>query len=653
MGLKQCIAGCLITWGSITLNAQTISVGQPLSLIINDIYESLQENDVVIDFESMEEDLLELAEQPVNLNNASAADLQRLYFLNDTQIDNILRYVYQHPMQSLYELRLIDGLRPYEIRNLLPFVSVAPVNRQEPFYWKEMWHYARHELNLRTDARNMEGYVGDPFYGSIKYKFNYRQKVQFGLTMERDPNEPWWGKKTYGFDFYSGFLQLKDIGHFQTVVAGDYRVRFGMGLVVNNVGFINSKSAYVLNAGNSTEGLTKYSSTNEAAFMRGIGATVRVGIVDLTAFYSARKIDGNLTDGVFPSIIQTGYHRSRYEQENKRTVWQQIIGINTTLRYKQLKIGLTATEYLLSDTLRPTPNYYNTHYFQGTRQFTAGINYQWNYRKFRLFGEVALSQNRHWGWANLTGVQFMPIDDVGLVAIYRYYSPYFDNLLANAFGESGRNNDENGLYIGTEIKRLRHWRFACYADAFAFRYPKYGIHTPGAGYDVLVQADFYPQDNINMQWKMRAKEKDDKGKYSLRYLLYCNTDGWSFRTLIEGNIAQTNHNKPTWGCTFAEDISYRFSQVPITLQARLQAFHIAHYDNRIYTYENDVLYAFSIPAVYGVGGRYYLNFRYQITKQVAVYLKASQTVYANDWVRQQELLFARKTDLHLLLRLRF
>lgn len=637
---------------SIMPKAQTISQEQSVSLIINDIYESLLENDIAVDFESLEADLLSLTDYPINLNSATAADLQRLYFLSNEQIDHILQYIYLHPMHSIYELRLIPGLKPYELRNLLPFVVVQPVKQQTPFYWKEMWHYAKHEVNLRTDARNIEGYTGDPFYGSIKYKFNYDNKIQFGLTMERDPAEPWWGRKTYGFDFYSGYLQLNNIGHFSTIVAGDYRVRFGMGLVVNTSSFINSKVSY-LNIGNRPEGLAKYSSTNEADFMRGIGATLRAGIVDLTAFYSAKKVDGKVDNGAFPAIIRTGLHRTGYEQTCKRAVWQQVIGLNATVRYKQLQIGITATENLLGDTLRPMPNYYNTNYFQGTRQFSAGLNYQWAFWRFRLFGEAALSQNTRWGFANLIGLQFTPIDDIGLVLLHRYYSPYFDNLLAHAFGETSRNNDENGIYLGTEIKCLHNWRFACYADAFSFRFPKYNIPMPSVGYDILMQAEYYPADQVSMQWKLRFKQKAGTDKYSLRYLLFYTAGNWNFRTLLEGNIAQATNQKPTFGCILAQDVSYRFHSVPATLQARLQAFHIAHYNNRIYAYENDVLYAFNIPVVYGIGCRYYLNFRYQVAKPLTVYLKAAQTVYAGDWAHGQGLAHNRKTDIHLLLRFRF
>ena len=85
--------------------------------IIQDIYTQLTELSAV-DQEELQEDLLRLAEQPINLNAATQADLQQLPFLSPRQIDDILLYIYRHPMDSLYELRLIPSLSEYDIRNL-------------------------------------------------------------------------------------------------------------------------------------------------------------------------------------------------------------------------------------------------------------------------------------------------------------------------------------------------------------------------------------------------------------------------------------------------------------------------------------------------------------------------------------------------------
>lgn len=651
MALRVCISVLCCILMNFWLLAQSPLTECDLSLIINDIYETALEEDKEIDFETVESELVSLAANPINLNCATESDLQRLFFLTSRQIDAILLYVYKHPMESLYELQLVDGLKRYDIRDLLPFVTVAPIESEKEFHWREMWHYAGHEVNIRTDARNIEGSSADPFYVALKYGFQYKQKVQFGIAMERDPAEPWWGRKTYGFDFYSGFLQIDDVGkHIQRIVLGDYRAGFGQGLVMESPLRIGGKS--VLTVGKTQEGLRKYHSTGESSFLRGAGITFKGKHVNSTVFYSARRVDGVVVDGVFPAIRTDGYHRSDNELKSKQTVWQQLAGVNLTLHHKNIRIGITATEMLLSDTLRANPNYYNAHLFQGKRQFVTGLNYRWVGKRCEIFGEIAVCENVQWGWANLTGIRAYPCDDVSLVALYRYYSPTYDVLYANGFGESSRNNDESGCYIGTEIKRVQNWRFTCYADAFAFRFPKYGIRIPSNGYDLQAEATWYTRDDMQMQWRVRAKQKGNTDKYTIRYILSNTFGNWTMGTRIEGNIAQDDTTYPSFGLLLQEDIAYQFSKLPIVLQTRLQVFHAKDYNNRFYVYEYDVPYAFSVPSVYGVGGRCYLNLRYHITPHLSLYLKTSHTVYSSDWVEAKNLRNARRTDIHLQMRLR-
>lgn len=635
------------------LEAQNINLSLSLENIIQDIYETALENDRSVDFESLEQDLYALAEAPVNINAATQEDLQRLPFLSDEQIDAILLYVYQHPLHSLYELQLIPCLKSYDIRDMLPFVCVAPVETEEPVYWKEDFRYAKHQLTLRADMRNIERTAYDPYYVSLKYLFGAKH-LQLGCSMERDPGEPWWGRKTYGFDFYGGFVQLTDIGsHLDKWIVGDYRASFGQGLVVSSPTYLGGKQVSAV--GRKREGISRHHSMQEYNFFRGTAATLRWGDVEMTAFYSGRRVDANRQeDGTFPSILTTGYHRTAAEIRSKQSVWQHTIATHVSYQYNQLKVGMTLRETLFDATLVPAPMYYNANYFQGKRQFAAGIDYRWSYRRFSVFGELAAAQNRHWGVANITGVRIVPVSDLTLVALYRFYSPTYDVFNANSFGETSRNNDETGVYVGTEVSMVPKWRFSAYADVFSFRFPKYGIKTPSTGYDAMVQADFIPSEELQMQWRFRVKQKAERERYGMRYYVCWQTGGWRFKTHLEGNLSKkTSGRKLVYGVMLAEDCSYQLQRVPILLQLRLQAFYAPDYQNRFFAYENDVLYAFSIPSVYGTGARYYLNVRYKINEHWAVYCKASQTVYSKQWASTQQLPRNRVTDVHVLVRMTY
>ena len=627
--------------------------------IILDIYNAVTEFGEV-DYEQLQTDLYTLHESPIDLNNTSDEELTQLYFLSPQQIDAILAYAYRHPFESLYELRLIPELADYEIRDLLPFVYInrAALNSEtintDALYAKEIFAKAHHELLTRIDARNIEAYEGtDPIYTQFRYRFDFRRRVTFGVQLRRPAGG-------FARDLqYGAYLQLNDITpHLHTLVAGNFQASFGQGLVLAPV-FHSGKSMYVTSVGQQREGLRYYSSVDGEG-LHGAGATLRwewnkTTRLDVSALYSMRHANDS--------------------------TWHHLLGANLTLRHKKLQVELTAIENLWSDSIHPYTNAkYNRHYFRGRNQAVIGASFRYNHGWFDMFGEVATAQNyqitndqspitkSHWGFGTIIGSRFYPTNGISLLALYRYYSPYFDNALGYAFSETSRLGDENGGYLGFDITRLRNWRFIGYGDIFYFSGYKYGLGdaTRTLGYDAMAEIQYswskHPSfqggDGGRLSLRLRARQKGD-ATYSTRAQFDWAQGSWSLRTTAEANIIpsklSTLNSQLTYGFTIFQDISY---SLPLRegrglgLRLRLQGFDAREWANRIYTYEHDVLYAYSIPAVYGLGGRAYLCLRWQIIPQLALYFRASETVYARKWAAAHSRPLTR-TDLHLLLRATF
>ncbi len=501
--------------------------------IISDIYEYLTET-AEVDYEELQEELMEAAAHPINLNTATAVDLERLRFLSDQQVDAILLYVYEHPMQDVAELQLIPCLEDYTIRDLRAFVYVAPPQIDNTLDIKEIFRYARHELTLRLDTRNLENYTGDPVFVQTRYRFRYKNRVQFGLMLHR----PTGGKASDMH--YGGFLQLNDIACFRTIVAGDFQASFGQGLVLANA-FHTGRTSYIMTVGNSEDGLRKYGGS-EGSGLRGVGATAVFGKgklkTEVSALYSLQ----------LPSD----------------TLRHHVLGANLTMRYKRFKWGLTAVENLYSDTLRPYRNMaYNAHYFRGMRQAVMGVNARYNYGVFDLFGEVATAQNTHWGVGTIVGSRITPTQGIGLVLLYRYYSPWFDNTLGYAYSETSRINDEHGGYMGLEITRLQHWRWSLSGDVFRFSGVKYGIpYSPSWGYDAIVETVYTPNDQWQMALRLRAREKAKLDTYTARYRFDWTNSHWRLRTQAEANLVADSVQSLSWGVSVYQDIRYSFARVP-------------------------------------------------------------------------------------------
>ncbi|MDQ9768741.1 hypothetical protein RFZ33_16880, partial [Acinetobacter baumannii] len=75
-----------------------------------------------------------------------------------------------------------------------------------------------------------KAYLGNSIYHSVRYRFRFKDKFFAGLTAEKDGGEPFFaGPNRKGYDFYSAYLLLKDIGRFQSLALGNYQVHFGYG----------------------------------------------------------------------------------------------------------------------------------------------------------------------------------------------------------------------------------------------------------------------------------------------------------------------------------------------------------------------------------------------------------------------------------------
>ena len=642
--LRIIYIACSLLFSAISMygmNPENIITGHNLDDIILDIYRTATEMGEV-DYEQLQTELYSLHESPINLNATTEEELSQLPFLSPQQIDELLAYADKHPFASLYELRLIHSLADYDIRNLLPFVRIGSAEK-EKMYTREVFHYAQHELLTRVDARNIESFEGtDPMYGQLRYRFDYKRRVVLGLQLRRPA-----GGKASELQ-YNAYVQLKDIGPMHTIVAGSFQASFGQGLVLAPV-FRTGKSSYVQSVGMANNGLRYYSSADGEG-LQGAGGTYRHVFnartrLDVSALYSIKKANDS-----------TLHH---------------LVGANMTLRHRKVEVQLTAIENIWSDSIRPYRNSaYNQHYFRGTRQAVIGASVRYNHGWFDLFGELATAQNRErWGFGGLIGSRFYPTDGVALTALYRYYSPYFDNALGYAFSESSRIGDENGGYIGFDVSRWKGIRWTGYADFFSFSGPKYGIpQYPTLGYDAMTEIRFniphhtsnIPHHTSNITFRLRARDKGDLATYSTRLQYDWQQGAWSLRTTGEANLTSS------YGYTVYQDIAYDFAQsglsvrgkaLPLSLRLRVQWFDARKWDNRIYTYEHDVLYAFSIPAVYGLGGRAYVCLRWQAMENLALYLRVSETIYERAWYAEHHSdwngaagSIPTRTDVHLLLR---
>lgn len=633
------------------------SAQQPDDQVKSALEELAEQNDQVTDNDEIWEQLQDFKSHPVNLNHITAEQLETFPFLNSLQIQSLLQYrKLLGDFISIYELQAVPGLDIKTIHQLLPYVYVGNKNpfassyRIKDFFRKGNWdmllRYKRDVEKkrgfLEDEASHQSHYLGGPDALLFRIRYQFLGHLSIGVTADRDAGEPFFSHGQKGFDFYAVHFFLKDYRAINALVIGDYQVNLGQGLV-NRQGLTFGKGSMVMNTDRSGAVLRPHTSAMENGFYRGAAVNWGKKHWNTTLFISYSSEDANLTSpdslsGYFKGFQSSGYHRSISELEDKNSV--RLFSGGGSLRYNFSKghIALNAVYHHFSDTMQHSNQPYDLYGAEGKSLLNTSIDYAFYLRKFYFFGETAVDKND--AIATVNGLLMSPDKHVDLSLVYRNYQPPYNSLYAQAFGENSEPKNENGLYIGVAVRPISHWQMNAYGDIFQFPWLKYRVDEPSQGSEYFVQLTYTPSKMLTGYVRYRNKKKplniltDDPMaevtptiKKNIRMEVQWQlSDYFSLRDRIEGSSFRENKNKPGYGYFIAQDVLWKTNK-RLSGNFRLGWFHTDGYNERIYAYENDVRFAYSIPFFYGKGIRCYANLRANISRNMSIWAKLSRTWY--------------------------
>lgn len=643
-----------------------LSVGLLAQEDISDEQEDLIENfiqaiesDGEFDFAFIFEELMYLAEHPMNLNKLSYEDLKKLYILNEIQIDDILSHREKFgDFIEIHELQSIPSLSLADINHIKPFINVSS-NSNSQLSVQEMISGAQHTIYAKwrrvletpkgytDEASENSRFLGDPNRLYNRYQMRYGNKLKFGVSMEKDEGEPIFTEGQKGFDYYSAHLHFIDLNPMvKDLLIGDFSVSLGQGLILHN-DFGSGKSTYVMDIKKGGRTLKSYTSLNETNFYRGIGLSLRLtDKISLTAFGSKKDIDANQStvpniDGFdfFTSILNNGLHRSINERNKINAVNELAFGAKLGYAKRRFKLNYNFLYSEFDKQFERRSSFANQFKFRGDQLINQSIDYTYKYRNLNFFGETAISDNN--AFSHLHGV-LIGLDKLAdLSILYRNYAKDYQSLFSNSFGETLGTNNEKGLYVGFRIRPTRQITVSAYADQWSHPWVRFRSDGPTRGREYLVKLEYDVRRKANfyVQYKYEQKEQNssnpefktdrlvplriEKLRANLSYNL---NESLRLRSRIELSRFQEETQNDLGYLTYM-DLIINPKRSKLSLNGRVAYFDTPGFDTRIYTYESDLQYEFFIPFFADQGWRYYANFKYRYSPKLTFELRAAQTKY--------------------------
>ena len=647
-----------------------------LDRLTQELFAEIQSDQVP--YEDLYETLLQYYATPVNLNTATREEFRALLLLSENQITTLLRHRETNgDLLSVYELQSIEGYDLRTINRILPFVSVlsSNANAGRGSLWQRIAREDNNALFVRYERvlQEREGYtpptlfrgrpttryLGSPDKLLIRYRVSHTKDFSLGFALEKDAGERvTWNPKNgqFGADYVSAHFLVQERGRLKTLALGDYQLQFGQGLLLSSGLGVGKGAETITTLRRSSVGVRAYSSLLENTFFRGGAATVQVApTVQATAFASHKNVDANLQqaqdslaqfDEFTSGLLYTGFHRTAAELANRHQLAETIGGGNLgyTSRNGNLAVGATGvfTHYGTPLLRRAEPH--NRYEFRGTDNLAVSLHYTYVWRNLLLFGETARTSGGGLGTVNGLLASLGPTVDAALLV--RHYDKNFHTLYGNAFSENTRNINETGVYIGLKVRPVARWEVSAYYDQFSFPWLRYRASAPTDGHDALVRLAYSPTKTslLYAQLRQRLKPRDLPTDDVIRpiplpgeqlrqsVLLYYNTDVspvLGLRTRVQASRLRDDPGL-AWrrGYVLAQDLSYQVNRV-LKLTGRYALFDADDYDTRQYVYEQDVLLAVSIPALYGQGTRVYGIAEIRVNRAVTLWLRYAETRYRN------------------------
>jgi hypothetical protein len=622
----------IIIFSSLFVNAQSEKLPETITEIAEGLAADETDTEAVASYTDR---LHELVDDPVNVNSSNENELSKLFFLSDFQIKSLLDYTRSKGyIVSVYEIANIPGFDRETAMMILPFIKLGKASQKNNQDSSRLRHQLITNISFKPGNRDTSS-LGSPMKILTKYRFTTGNIIG-GLTMEKDAGEKFLTGTPPLPDFLSGYISYKGNGILKKLIAGDFSARFGQGTNINT-GIRRGISLVAPGYMSASDDIKPYTSTDESRFLRGITTQLSVKNFDLFLFYSKNYSDATLSsysgisNDYFETFYTGGVHNTILLQNKKDAVSEIVYGSALSCNFNNFKSGFTFSRTFLSlPKSHPENDPLAVYDFQGLKSSLLTVYYNLFVKRILLFGELSANDNKN--FAIIQGMSLRPSDRLTINALFRKYGSGFTSFYGQGPGTGSKSSNQIGATANFTFEAAKHLFVSGGSEFIYYPWLRFRCSSPswGARREVLVK--FLPGEKLSFDasYNYILSIYDDDGDQGIRQqekiksrsiktsIHYSPTNNITLGIRMDYKFVSPSGSK---GFLLCQDLNYSFTELPVALWFRYCLFSTDDWNSRIYTYENDLLYSFSIPALSGEGSRSYVMIKWKLANYVELRVK--------------------------------
>ncbi len=521
-------------------------------------------------------------ESPLEINSASSAKLVSSGLFTPYRAASLMDYRSTHgDVLSLAELAAVDGFSEEFVRVLSPFISLhSSANAGTA---TEKSRYVKSLLTMRTSARTVDGDAGYAY--GVKYRLDVNDSFQFGLSANNSYSAD--GAKPNGGSFYFAYYGNGTLGK---IVVGDYRLRFGQGLLLWN-GFRVDSSSSPDSYCSRSSGVSPYTSFTGSDSCRGVAMDFNVGQFSISTSLAMPGLR-ELMDGDSSADLSL------------------MPAVNACWNGSKVRVGVTG---------------YCRTFSLGSESFSipeagCSADFRWCPRGTDVFGEVAADLLTMKVKA-LLGTVFQVFDNMKMAARVTLSEDEYKVDFGSSFSAGKWVNLAGKSGFGSSV---REHTGSFGIDAIYYPGRKYGVDGPNYQVKAILNygLQISPSVSLAFRYALRLRSAGETLKNDLRCDLRYSNGLWSavlrLNALYNTSLGLLSYTEGGWNPGW------------MSVYLRAGIFRIDNWADRIYVYERDAPGNYNVPAYYGRGIWCAATIGARVAKWCKAYLRASTLQYP--WV---------------------